>query len=78
MTDNSAEHRVAEFLAKIDTHSRSMLGYPSARDFSFEELAPLLNYPLNNVGDPFVEGSMHVNSREFECEVVRFWADCSG
>ncbi|MEM7294843.1 MAG: histidine decarboxylase, partial [Pseudomonadota bacterium] len=68
------EERIEQLISTIEKHSNRMLGYPSARDFDYTAFAPLLNFPLNNVGDPFVEGSMHVNSREFECEVLEFWA----
>lgn len=52
-----------------------LLGYPSARDYDYRWLAPLLNLPFNNIGDPFVEGTMHVSSRDFEREVIEFWAE---
>ena len=71
---DAIEKRIEKFLTSIAHHSEKMLGYPSARNLNYDFLAPLLNYALNNVGDPFVKGSMHVNSCEFEREVLTFWA----
>ena len=72
---SAAEKKLEKFLSVIERFSDQMMGYPSARDIHYDFLAKFLNYPLNNVGDPFVDGSMHINSREFEREVLSFWAD---
>jgi histidine decarboxylase len=51
-----------------------MAGYPTAMDYDFRELKDLLDYSLNNVGDPFVDGTSRGDSREFERETLEFWA----
>ena len=51
------------------------LGYPSAKDFDYAELDRFLRLPINNVGDPFAEGTYRVNTSEFEREVVEFFAE---
>jgi histidine decarboxylase len=51
------------------------LGYPSAKDFDYSDLARFLAYPVNNVGDPFAEATYKVETREFEREVVAFFAE---
>lgn len=72
---DSDEQRLTEHLSYVDTHSETMMGYPAARDFDYSSLLPFLNYPLNNVGDPFVTSTSKVDSREFEREVLSWWAE---
>jgi len=67
--------RLTEHLRNVDTHSEIMMGYPAARDFDYTGLLPFLDYPLNNVGDPFVDSTSKIDSREFEREVLSWWAD---
>lgn len=68
------KQRLAEHLSFIEAHSETMMGYPAARDFDYSSLLPFLDYPLNNVGDPFVTSTSKVDSREFEREVLTWWA----
>ncbi len=51
------------------------LGYPSAKDFDYRELYRFLQFPVNNIGDPFAEATYRVQTREFEREVVAFFAE---
>jgi histidine decarboxylase len=62
------------FLEKIKVRSNYYIGYPAATDYDFKELYPLLDYSLNNVGDPYGQ-SNDMNSKEFEREVIEFYAD---
>ena len=39
-----------------------------------QDLYRFLRFPLNNVGDPFVESTYRVHSRSFEQDVLRFFA----
>ncbi|MDJ0927194.1 MAG: histidine decarboxylase [Gammaproteobacteria bacterium] len=66
--------RLDDFYRYIEEKSHSEAGYPSAMDYDYSELKDLLDYSLNNVGDPFVAGTSKVNSREFEIEALQFWA----
>lgn len=51
------------------------LGYPVSKDFNYSEINDFLNFPINNIGDPYEEGSTYrVQTHELECEVVRFFA----
>lgn len=56
-----------------DANDRA-LGYPSAKDFDVSPLLRFLEFPVNNVGDPFAEGTYQVETRGFEREVVEFFA----
>lgn len=51
------------------------LGYPAAKDFDLAPLLRFLDFPVNNVGDPFADGTYQVETRAFEREVVAFFAD---
>ncbi|HEY1024694.1 MAG TPA: histidine decarboxylase [Sphingobacteriaceae bacterium] len=67
--------KVTDLLEKVKVKSENTLGYPVAKDFDYSELMPFLHIPLNNVGDPFIESTYGVDSREMEKEVVRFFAE---
>lgn len=61
-------------LALVKDHTRHFLGYPVSKDFDYSALLPFLQYPLNNLGDPFVASTYTVGSREMERYVVEFFA----
>ncbi len=67
--------RLQLFKAVIAERTQHYLGYPVAKDFDYDDLLPFLAYPLNNLGDPFADSTWKVSSREFEREVVAFFAD---
>lgn len=69
------QHRLECFLADIKEYNRACLGYPTAKDFDFSCLKDFLQFPLNNIGDPFMGATFKVGSREFEREVLRFMAE---
>lgn len=55
--------------------NEASLGYPAAKDFDYGALDRFLRFPVNNVGDPFADGTYRVETREFEREVVEFFAE---
>ncbi|WP_212004231.1 histidine decarboxylase [Chitinophaga sp. HK235] len=61
-------------LTEVRTHTHHFLGYPVSKDFDYSPLYPFLQYPLNNLGDPFVDSTYTVGSREMERHVVEFFA----
>jgi histidine decarboxylase len=71
----SDRERVEALFERIRDASGDSLGYPSAKDFDYSGLARFLAYPINNVGDPFGTATYKVETREFEREVVEFFAD---
>lgn len=62
-------------LEQIREKTQHFLGYPVSKDFDYSELLPFLQYPLNNLGDPFVDSTYAVGTREMEREVVQFFAE---
>lgn len=66
--------RLQDLLAFIEKEADHFLGYPCNRVFDYTPLYPFLSFPLNNVGDPFMPSRYHLNTHEFEREVIDFFA----
>lgn len=64
------QRRLDVLLKKFGVDADSFLGYPCSRDFDYSALYPFLSYPLNNVGDPFVETTYRLNTHDIEREVL--------
>lgn len=76
MALNEADQaRLARLHTEVKAHTANFLGYPVSKDFDYTELLPFLQFPLNNLGDPFADSTWKVATREFEQEVVGFFAD---
>jgi histidine decarboxylase len=81
MTDGKT--RPGQTTVDIDSLTRAWeaarplnIGFPGATDFDFADLGPVLGGQLlNNVGDPFVDGSAANQTKWAEREVVGFLAD---
>lgn len=71
----SDRKRFDDKLNKIIRANETMLGYPLSRDFDYSEILPLINFSLNNIGDPKVASTSAISTREEENEVVDFFAD---
>lgn len=54
--------------------NQSSLGYPVARDFNYEPLYRFLQFSCNNIGDPYQPSTYKLGTRDFEREVVDFFA----
>lgn len=48
-------------------------GYPCNALFDYTPLYRFLSYPMNNVGDPFVPSNYHLNTHNFEREVLEIF-----
>lgn len=55
--------------------SHTFLGYPTNANLDNQFLARFMDLTINNVGDPFVSSNYGVNTLDFECEVLDFFAD---
>ncbi|WP_338847235.1 histidine decarboxylase [Massilia sp. W12] len=67
--------RLQDLQTEIARRTENFLGYPVSKDFDYSALLPFLSYPLNNLGDPFADSTWKVATREFEREVVTFFAE---
>jgi histidine decarboxylase len=72
-------YQIAARLDALDTRlahlHQHFLGYPVTRDFDYSPLMRFLKYPLNNIGDPFSDSTLKLGTREFEQEVISFFAE---
>jgi histidine decarboxylase len=75
MLSSDDRERLDALAHRIGLAAQDSLGYPGAKDFDYIDLARFLAYPINNVGDPFAEATYRVETREFEREVVAFFAE---
>lgn len=69
------QQRLQALGQKIAQELNMVLGYPVSRDFDYSEINHFLNFPINNIGDPYEPGGTYkVHTHELEQEVVRFFA----
>ncbi|MCG8525531.1 MAG: histidine decarboxylase [Opitutales bacterium] len=59
----------------ISQQAKTFVGYPVNRMFDYRPLYRFLDYPINNVGDPFVSSTYRVNTRQIEREVIEHFAE---
>jgi histidine decarboxylase len=62
--------RLDRLYRQLQTEAQHFLGYPCNRCFDYEPLFRFLQFPVNNVGDPYLPSNYHLNTHEFECEVL--------
>ena len=67
--------RLKDLMERLTADSELMLGYPVSKDFDYAKLADFLNFPINNLGDPFVPSTYNIGTREMEREVLQFFAE---
>ncbi len=70
-----ASEELEKLYEKIQSKTATVLGYPVAMDFDYSELFRFLQYPVNNIGDPFIDSTYAIGTREMEREVLNFFAD---
>lgn len=68
------QERLAELRDKIAEARNTFLGYPVSKDFDYSELNDFLEFPINNLGDPFNASTYRVQTHDMEKEVVSFFA----
>jgi histidine decarboxylase len=79
---NKAGDQVANILRAFEQQLKSRtylhLGYPYNLDYDYSILKNLIDYSINNLGDPFVESNYGVHSRCFEVAVLEWFANVWG
>jgi histidine decarboxylase len=66
-------HALERTLEEFKHDSPLFLGYPCNTDFDYSELAPFLDYAINNIGDPFAPSNFHINTHKFEMDVIDWY-----
>ena len=75
MSLNSKDKKkLKSFLKLLKEKRRTFIGYPVNTTFDYSEISDFLDFPINNVGDPFDSSYYGINSREFETEVLDWFA----
>ncbi len=69
------QQRLQRLLEFVQQEVDCFVGYPCTSQFDYSPLYPFLMYPMNNVGDPFLPSRYHLNTHEFEREVIGFFSD---
>lgn len=59
----------------LSERSKKQLGYPVNLEYDYSELYRFFSFTINNVGDPFKDGLYRINTREFEREILDFFAE---
>ncbi len=62
-------------LERLEQRTKFHAGYPYNLQIDYQKILPLLEYMLNNLGDPYVEGNYGLNTKDFEREVIQFFAN---
>jgi histidine decarboxylase len=62
--------RLERLFGRLQDESAHFLGYPCNRNFDYSELYRFLAFPVNNVGDPYVDSNYHLQTHAFEREVL--------
>ncbi len=66
--------KLIELKSELEKYHDTLLGYPVSDDLEHTELSEFLNFPINNIGDPFISSNYRIDTREFETKVVEFFA----
>jgi len=62
--------RLDRLFESFQKETERFLGYPVNADFDYSPLFRFLQFSINNVGDPYVPVNYHINTHEFEREVL--------
>jgi histidine decarboxylase len=63
-----------QYKQKLETYKHHHFGYPYNAEFSFSQFSFLLDYFINNLGDPYIPSNYKLDSREFEIELIKYFA----
>ncbi|MGZ3505613.1 MAG: histidine decarboxylase [Vulcanimicrobiaceae bacterium] len=66
--------RIDALFERVSEANALAVGYPASKDLDVRDLSRFLAFAMNNIGDPFAESTYRVNTREFERDVVAFFA----
>ncbi len=70
-----AQKRLDDLFRTISNESETFVGYPCTCRFDYSALYRFLDFPINNVGDPFAPSTYRVNTKEIEREVLDWFGE---
>ncbi|CAM1362550.1 Histidine decarboxylase [Tenacibaculum soleae] len=71
---NKNKQKLVTLKEQLTTARDTFLGYPVSKDFDYSQLNEFLQFPINNLGDPFEKGTYQVQTHKMEREVIAFFA----
>ena len=75
LTPDQRNETMASYRKYIERQVHSFLGYQANQHAEYsQQLSWMLDHHVNNLGDPFTEGNFTVNSKEFERDVLDYFA----
>ncbi len=69
------QERLDELYERVRRESKTFVGYPCTCIFDYSELFRFLEFPINNVGDPYAPSTYRVNTKDLEREVLAWFAE---
>ncbi len=67
--------RLDQLFHRLDDYRSTFVGYPCTADLDYSELFRFLQFPVNNVGDPYKDGTYQLHTHDFEREVIDWFAE---
>jgi len=71
---NIDKKRLDALYMRLCKLKKTFLGYPCDAKFDYSPLYRFLEFPINNVGDPFEHSTYRLQTKEFEQEALSFFA----
>jgi histidine decarboxylase len=71
---DSSPLSIEDLLEHLYERRNCFLGYPYNLQFNYQNLLPLLQFTISNVGDPYIDGMLGLNSKGFEREVIQYFS----
>ncbi|GAX74634.1 hypothetical protein CEUSTIGMA_g2082.t1 [Chlamydomonas eustigma] len=72
--DEAVKVILSAYKKKLRHRSNYHMGYPLNQALDYDGLTDLMQFCINNLGDPFIESNYGVHSREFEVGVLNWFA----
>ncbi len=72
---NDQQQQLEQLYQRVKNESKSFVGYPCTCIFDYSELFRFLQFPINNVGDPYAPSTYRVNTKDIEQEVLAWFAN---
>ncbi|OQR93802.1 hypothetical protein ACHHYP_02260 [Achlya hypogyna] len=70
----TAAARLQSLYDVVSERSEHLVGFPSCKDWDYSALFPFLSFPMNNVGDPYIESISKVSTRDVERDVLAYFS----
>ena len=72
--EKKARAHLARKYKQLEALKKTFLGYPCDAEFDYSPLYKFLKFAINNVGDPYESSTYRLQTKEFEREVLAFFA----